>query len=191
MGEIYSGVKFTSQLSKKEITYPSEIETLKFWCSFYSIHNLAPKHETGSFGNLSIRTNNGIFITATGIDLGNINDSNSFVKLTDCDFDKMIITAEGLLNPSSESMLHFYIYSKRPEIKAIFHGHNIEICNIAIENNNIRETETEEPYGTIKLVESTIPFIEDDIFIMKNHGFIISGTTIRDAGILTKKLLSM
>jgi ribulose-5-phosphate 4-epimerase/fuculose-1-phosphate aldolase len=191
MSEIYTGVKFNINLTKKNITYPNSIEPLKDWCLFYSKYQLAPTHQTGSFGNLSFRTNEKeIYITGTGIDLGNITNNSCFVKINNCDFTKLQIDAEGSMQPSSESMLHYYIYEKRPDINAIFHGHNIEICNKAIANNT-PFTANEEPYGTINLVESASQLVKYDIFILKNHGFVVLGRSMEDAGRKTKQLLTL
>lgn len=188
--ENYKGVKFSTNLSKKSINISEEITELVKWCKFYSDNDLAPTHDTGSFGNLSIRDKNGqICITSTGIDLGKVDPEKNIVKLIDCDFDNKIVLAEGQMYPSSESMLHYLIYKSRPEIKAVFHGHNTEICSKAI--RYYKETATVEPYGTIELVNSAQPLINEDIFIIKNHGFFISGTSITNAGALSRKLLEI
>ncbi|MBK8806351.1 MAG: class II aldolase/adducin family protein [Bacteroidales bacterium] len=189
--EIYKGTKFKTLLTDYPNSYSEEVELLKYWCQFYSLFRLAPRHESGSFGNLSFRNSkNEIFITKTGLDLGSEISNEDFIKIENCDFEAFTLYANGKFNPSSESMLHYFIYEKRADVNAIFHGHNDSFCNKVIEKG-FPETIEETPYGTIELVESVIPLINNDIFVIKNHGFVITAKSIETAGLTTKSILNL
>ena len=93
------------------------------------------------------------------------------------------VYATGTRHPSSESMLHYAIYRQRPDVNAVFHGHCSELLQSAT-LLGITETEKKEPYGTIELVNSVLKISEKDNFlIMKKHGFISLGNSIKEAGV--------
>ena len=52
------------------------------------------------------------------------------------------------------------------------------------------ETEKEEEYGTVALVQGVLDVLgENNFLIMKNHGFISLGKTMQEAGELSLKML--
>ena len=71
----------------------------------------------GSEGNISIRTENQILITPSGINSKNLSENNI-----------ALIDLEGKLKnnirPSSETEMHLMIYKKRQKINAIVHTHS-------------------------------------------------------------------
>jgi len=177
--EKYSGVKFKTILNNEILTFDSRLEELKYWCKIFHKKNLAPPYEGGSFGNLSFR------LSPTGSSIGLKEElaNDCFVKVTDCDMEKHLVFASGNRNPSSESMMHYAIYEQRPQINAIFHGH----CNKLLQNTNIlgiAQTEKEEDYGTIQLVNLVLKLSKKDNFLnIKNHGFISLGDSMNEAGV--------
>ncbi len=189
---IYQGVKFKTVFRKREAPNNKNIEDIKYWCRIFHKKNLAPPYPGGSFGNLSFRIRNGensFIITGSRIGLKNSLTNNSFVEVENCDFKNKIIYANGTREPSSESMLHFAIYKARPDINAIFHGHCAELLENA-GKLEIPTTSKEEPYGTIELVNSVLEIIDkNDMVMMKNHGFIALGKTMKETGEITLKYL--
>ncbi|MCK4654033.1 MAG: S-methyl-5-thioribose-1-phosphate isomerase, partial [Candidatus Cloacimonetes bacterium] len=187
---IYQGVKFKTVFGKREAPSNNRIENLKYWCRIFHKKNLAPPYPEGSFGNLSFRVKPGenlFIITGSCIGLKNSLTDDSFVEVTNCNFKNKIIYANGTHEPSSESMLHFAIYKVRPDISAIFHGHCPELLSQANELG-IPTTSKEELYGTIELVNSVLEIIgKNNFIIMKNHGFIALGKTMKEAGKITEK----
>ena len=79
---------------------------------------------------------------------------------------------------------NFKIYEKRPEVNAIFHGHSLELLKPGIVT-----TEEEKPYGTVELVEEVLKVLDNDVFVLKNHGFVSLGKTMDEAGNNIVKLL--
>lgn len=186
MSEGYQGVKFSFILIKRANLEDYRIQELIKWCKIFDKKNLAPPYEGGSYGNLSFRIEKQqtpFIITGTQVGLKSQLDFEKFVKVTKCDLENRTVFAEGTRKPSSESMLHYAIYQKRPDINAIFHGHSLEI----LENShllNIPETKKEEDYGTIELVEAALKILKNEtkIFNLKNHGFFSLGKDMETAG---------
>ncbi len=188
----YQGVKFKVVLNNKKAPDDPRINELIKWCQIFSIKSLAPAYEGGSFGNLSFRlkeNSNEFIITASRVVFDQNLSNDCFIKVTGCDFNNGIISADGMREPSSESMLHFAIYQQRPDINAIFHGHSKEVLEKA-DKLNLPQTKKEEPYGTIQLVNSVLEIINNHSFIiMKNHGFIALAKTMGEAGQLATSYL--
>lgn len=183
----YQGVKFTTKFLSDELPCDPRLDELKMWCQKFNELKLAPPYEGGSSGNLSFRIEEGrnqFIITGSRVSLGNIL-ADSFVKVESVDFEKGLVFCHGQREPSSESMLHFAIYQKRPEINAVFHGHSPKILSSA-DKLKITQTKKEEPYGTSELVQSVLDVLKEHNFlIMKNHGFLALGKAMREAGELT------
>lgn len=193
MSEQYTGIKFKTIFRKTQAPVDDRIKELKKWCKFFHEKNLAPPYPGGSYGNLSFRTENNkneFIITGTCIGFKNNLSDDCFVKIISCDIINKVIYAEGTRNPSSESMLHYAIYKKRPDVNAIFHGHSKEVLASATKLN-IPETLKEKPYGSIELVNSVIEILNNHHLIcMKNHGFISLGETMEEAGKRSIKIIS-
>jgi len=181
----YQGVKFRTEVIGREVPQSPPIKELRYWCRKFSSQGFAPVYEGGSYGNLSFRlqeSKDQFIITASGIDLGEELSDDCFVKVENCDLKKGVVYASGEREPSSESILHFAIYHERKDVNAIFHGHSKNILEQANELG-IPQTSKEEPYGTIELVQKVLEILDDKAFlIMKNHGFISLGRTMREAG---------
>ncbi len=186
MKEEYKGVKFKTILDNAEAPVDSRLDELRYWCKVFHEKNLAPSYPDGSFGNLSFRIKpeeNIFIITGSRIGLKEALSNDCFVKVTRCDMNECTVFATGTRDPSSESMLHYAIYRQRPDVNAVFHGH----CNELLQSAallGITETEKEEPYGTIELVNSVLKISEKDNFlIIKKHGFISLGNSMKEAGV--------
>ena len=185
MAEEYSGVKFKTILKDADPPSDKRIDELRSWCRIFHEKNLTPPYPGGSYGNLSFRIKpgeNAFIITGTSIGLKDELDDSCFVCVTGCDFENKIIYAEGKRCPSSESMLHYSIYNARPHVQAVFHGHAKEFLNASV-NLGLSETATVEPYGSAELVNSVLDILGyQNFFIMKNHGFVSLGNSMKETG---------
>jgi L-ribulose-5-phosphate 4-epimerase len=181
----YKGVKFKIIRLDKKIPTGAKIKELKYWCRKFHDYNLAPPYEGGSYGNLSFRLKKGsneFIITGSKIGLKDSLANKCFVRVSHVDLDKGIVYSHGIKEPSSESMLHFAIYQKRKDVNAVFHGHCSEILSHA-KKLKFSQTGKKEPYGTLKLVKSVLKTLGNGNFIiMKGHGFISMGKTLKDSG---------
>lgn len=192
MSEQYQGVKF-STFFIEEIAPENDqkLRQLITWCNEFQKHNLTPITKGASSGNLSYRIqpgSNAFVITGTQLALNRRLSANDFVSVWDIDFNKQTVYAEGLCEPSSESMLHFAIYKLRPEVNAIFHGHCDALLNNPKPSTPI--TKKEAPYGTQELVGEVLQVLQNHNYLLiKNHGFLSLGTDMNRAGDQVLELL--
>jgi len=181
--EAYSGVKFETVFIEKASPQNPLLEELKKWCSIFHEKGLAPPYPGGSYGNLSFRTkDNSFIITGTCIGLKNTLDDSCFTEVVLCDLQKKVISLKGMREPSSESFMHYLIYSNRPDVHAVFHGHNALITQHAAALG-IPETLEKTSYGTVDLAESVLKILDKHSFIViKDHGFVSMAGSLQQAG---------
>ncbi|MBO6256972.1 class II aldolase/adducin family protein [bacterium] len=148
--------------------------------------NLTP----GISGNISVRCDDKIIITTSG-------SANSFLNNEDiCVIDFAGNLIEGSKKASSEKFLHIEFYKKRPDIGAICHFHSPYLTSFAASGIAITEKVLPEivfMFGEIPLAEYALPgskllveetakyFDNYKVVLMKNHGVISGGETLKDA----------
>jgi len=184
MPEIYTGVKFKTEFISKIPPHNEKIFDAIYWANLISEKGMAPFNNAGSAGNLSFRLENSehFIITATASDLGLLIDNHYFVEVSDCDLSQKIVKAKGIHEASSESMMHFFIYKNRKDVNAIIHGHWPEKLSL-LQNGKYPCTQNEAPYGTTQLISELNNILADNNFIiLKNHGFLAMGKSLKDAG---------
>jgi len=185
MKRSFHATKFNTEFMSTEVPIDRRIEELRFWCSEFHRLRLAPLHKYGACGNLSFRISDGetpFIVTASGASFEGPIPAENFVRVLYCDLGENVVRAEGARRPSSESLFHFAIYEKRKDVNAVFHGHSTDVLMRAAELNLV-ETEREEPYGSVALVQSILDVLGDECFVViKNHGFISLGRTMKEAG---------
>lgn len=143
----------------------------------------------GISGNLSARYDKNIIISSSGSANGYLeNEDFSIVN-----YEGAYI--EGNQKPSSERFLHLEFYKQRADINCVFHVHSPYLtafasAGIALDDDispeiiycfgNIPIAEYATP-GSQELVNITSKyFINHDVILMKNHGVIIGGKTVKD-----------
>ena len=185
MPEKYSGVKFSTELSEGERELENAPELLK-WCrAFYRMGIASPGGEIA--GNISVRTEKGFLITPSGHNFSKLTE-NELVEVIEVNEGKKIIRAVGKANPSSEAFLHAGIYSARPGVNAILHGHNSAVTKNP-EKFGLAETAREQPYGTVALRNEVLKVLgENKLVQMKGHGFIAMGAAMDEAGKIAEGL---
>jgi len=183
--EIHAGVKFRTEFLSAAAPAGGRLEELKAWCAEFHRRNFAPPYGEFSQGNLSFRIRPGedaFVISGSQVGWKDRLSDDKFVTVYGCDFEKGIVRASGTRDPSSESMLHFAIYSARKDVQAVFHGHSREIL-LCVNRLNLPETREKAPYGSIELVRSVMEVLGDSNFVLiRKHGFISLGATMKEAG---------
>ena len=71
----------------------------------------------GSEGNISCRDNENVFITPSGVDNSQLDEN----KISEVELSGKV---KNKIKPSSEILMHLYIYKKRPNVRAIVHCHS-------------------------------------------------------------------
>ena len=144
----------------------------------------------GFSGNISLKIDNKILVTPSGISLGDVDTE----KLVIIDFEGNKI--EGNFKPTSEKFLHIEIYKKRPDINAIIHCHAPKISAFAVAGIPLDEPILAENvllFGEIPIAKYAMPssgvlaeivssyFTEHDAVLMANHGVVTGGKDLKDA----------
>ena len=140
-------------------------------------------------GNISVKTDEGILITASGTALGDLT-SDDIVLI---DFDGNVVSTG---KPSSEKMLHVEIYKQRPDVCAIIHTHPVNLTTFAVCHEPLKEPIMSENIlyfedipvaeyampSSIELVEKTIKHLHNkDVVMMANHGAIAIADNLLNA----------
>lgn len=148
--------------------------------------NLSP----GTSGNISIRHNNRILISASGSALPDL----GFDDIVIMNFHSKVI--KGKKKPSSEKHLHAKIYEMRPDINAIVHCHAPYVSSFAVSHIPLSKPIISENvfyFGEIPLAQYAMPSSDElveytakyfdhcDAVLMANHGIIIGGKNLEDA----------
>lgn len=140
------------------------------------------------YGNISVRTDDGIIISGT--QTGNIFPINkeSFTVVTSYEIAKNNVICEGPVKASSETMTHAAIYEIDDSIKAIIHVHNASIWKKLLHKfpttNAAVAYGTPEMAGEIKRLFNEHHFNNtDNIIIMAGHedGIISFGKDLKEA----------
>ena len=148
-------------------------------------------------GNISVRLNDEQFlITASTIPLDELNMKNI-----------LLVNGQGICSepkkPSKETYMHLAIYQKRPDISAILHVHPLLSTTLASIGEPITPITFEEQY----FLGKTIGFVNQfaagsnqlsdavseeakqyNVVIMKNHGCVALGGTLKEAFFRVVKL---
>jgi L-fuculose-phosphate aldolase len=145
---------------------------------------------TGSSGNVSVRTADGMLITPTGLAPAEL-DTSDIVAV-----DLGGAVAAGQLRPSSEWRIHGDIYRSKPEVNAIVHCHSpyatILACahrKIPAQHYMIAAAGCDEiplaPYatfGTRELSGNALDALENaKACLLANHGQVATGATLEEA----------
>jgi len=140
-------------------------------------------------GNISVRTPQGIYITATGSELGNLSEED--IVLIDSEGNEI---SQG--KASSEKMLHAQIYKNRKDVNAIIHTHSVYLTTFAVCRKPLNEPIMSENIlyfedipvadyampSSNELAENTIKcLINRDTAIMANHGAIAIADSLNNA----------
>ena len=187
MSSQYIGTKFRTVFKHKITIKNNNISTLLKWCNKFAELGLSPKLIGGFGGNLSFRTAKGFIITASGLNLKNLSE-NDFVEVIEADILSKKVEVNGTKLPSSESLLHYYVYSQRPEINAVFHGHDEKVLQ-KCKQLKLPITKYEQPYGSVELIEEVGKILQNYFYlVLKNHGFLSLGETMEKAGNLALQI---
>ena len=181
MGEKYGGRKFETVFISREL--PDDTRTAEIMELGVKFHKmgLLPAEEGGHAGNMSFRNHKGFVITAGGVNKGRLTPRN-FVQVLSCNMDLKKVEAEGELEPSSETFIHYLIYRERADVNAIIHVHD-KLVMQHFEKLKIKSTKAEHPYGTVELayeVEKALG--HQRVIVVKGHGIISLGKSPWEAG---------
>ncbi|MEW6258723.1 MAG: class II aldolase/adducin family protein [Thermodesulfobacteriota bacterium] len=123
-------IRFRTHLIRKALQPSLEIAELMAWRDILHRLNLVgqvPTRYAGlGFGNLSIRSRkNPESFVVTGSQTGHLErlESDHFCRITAWNLETAEIWAEGILQPSSESLTHAAVYASLERANAVIHVH--------------------------------------------------------------------
>lgn len=145
---------------------------------------------TLSGGNLSLLSKEGLWITPSGIDKGELTAEDMILIKEEGSF-------EGKHRPSSEYPFHQAIYAARPDIQAIVHAHSPTLVTYCVAQKIPDTKITSETYaicGEIGYSNYVMPGSDllgltlaetfakgHHIVLMENHGVVAVGKTLQEA----------
>lgn len=141
-------------------------------------------------GNLSVKLNDKIIITPTM-------KSKGFLKVNDLvTTDLKGKRIEGKLKPTSELLLHLFVYKKRQDVGAVIHAHPPYGTALAVAGMELPENVLPEVFlslGKIPLASYGTPstqelsdsisrlILKHDAILLKNHGILAVGRELEQA----------
>lgn len=175
-------IRFNTFFISNNIPNDPKIFELKNWSQIFQKNGLTPEVKGNYTGNLSFRSKDGFVITVSGLkDKENLGD-DCFVYVKDYDEVSNTFSVEGQKKPSSESIMHHLLYQESKEINAVFHGHDNTII-AAAKKLNLTITEKEFESGTSELAKEVLKVLGDNkLIVLKNHGFVVIGKDMKEAG---------
>jgi L-fuculose-phosphate aldolase len=180
-------VKFRVEFLSHDPPDDERLGQLRQWCIRFDHSGLTPPFEGvgRSLGNLSFRLrpdDPAFVVTASTLMSKQDLTPSDFVTVFRCDLERRTVYAAGARDPSSESLMHFEIYKRRPDVGAIFHGHDKDLTARAA-LLAVPETEEFRPPGTPELLAQVMAILDEEPFlVMKNHGFLSFGPAMDEAG---------
>lgn len=131
----------------------------------------------GQGGNISIKFNSLLFIKSSGSILANTSNDNGYTITQNIENFPVIF---GSKKPSME--IHFHSFMKKYVVHLHFVLTNIFLCSDDYNDNDKNYICIEYEIPGKKLAENIYKKydINNDIYLLKNHGIIITGDTIND-----------
>lgn len=145
----------------------------------------------GTSGNLSVRFDDKIIITASGSSNGDL----SYEDLVLIDLSGKSLNETGK-KPSSEKLLHVEFYKRRPDVNAIIHVHPTFLSSFSAARKALDEPLMAENvfyFGKIPLADYALPssmelvnntakyFDKYNAVLMANHGFVVGDKDLGQA----------
>ena len=170
-------MEYNQQGTKSEILY---------WSKRLYQKGMSPS----TSGNVSIKTKDGILISASGTCLNDMSEDD--IILIDYNGN----TISGTKSPSSEKIMHSEIYTKRDDINAVIHCHCPVLTAFAVANMPMKKPILPDfalvfeevpviPYycpSSIELAEQVGIYFENyDAVLLRNHGVVIGADTLQNA----------
>ena len=141
-------------------------------------------------GNISVKLNDRIIVTPT-------RRSKGFLSVKDlATADLKGKKLEGELEPTSELLLHLFVYQKRPDLGAVIHAHPPYATAVAVAGSELSEDILPEVFlslGKIPLASYGTPSTKElpnsvarlilkyDAILLKNHGVLTIGKELEEA----------
>lgn len=170
----------------------ADMDRLLHWCRIFSDEGLAPVESGASAGNLSFRTPSGFVVTPTRVEMKSSLTWDRLVEVVRTNYIDFEVHFLGVGPPTSDALLHDRIYATRPDVHAVFHGHDdrvLEHADALAGAFDIAVTDEERDFGTREdALETAAALGQKNYIIRKGHGFVAVGRTLDLAGELALRI---
>ena len=184
-------IKFKFTLKRAPAPEMTQVIALEKWRALFFKLNLIGEYPIDKigYGNLSSRLpNQKKSFIITGSQTGHLAhlQAHHYTKVIDCDLKNGLVSAEGLIPPSSESLTHFAIYEANPAIQYVFHVHHNKLWTY-LQTTDCDAIPEDVPYGTLEMADAAQRVMGEKtsgVIVMKGHedGIISYGPTAEEAG---------
>jgi len=170
---------------------PMRDEALRIKLAEYGRRLMTEGLVTGPGGNISARSGNLIYLSASGL---------AFDEMEPGDYVGMDLETreimEGERRPSSEYLVHLACYRKRPDIGALIHTHPRYTIALSSSGHDIKAmfpdfhiyTHSKIPHidyitvNTPELAAAVEAVVNDaDVIVLRNHGAVSIGSHLKEA----------
>lgn len=144
---------------------------------------LTPSYGPGDHGNLSCRTLQGCLITARHTSKARLREQD-LVHILEVRTTAPVVTVicEGAGLPSTDTLMHWAIYERRPDVGAVVHGHDDVMLSKAAALG-VPITRVSARANSCALIEEVRALsAAHDYLITRDHGFVALGLTVEAAG---------
>jgi L-ribulose-5-phosphate 4-epimerase len=115
--------KFKFTLKRAPAPEITQVIAMEKWRALFFKLGLVGEYpnEKISYGTFSSRITSNIFLI-TGSNTGHLAHlhPHHYARVCDCDLKKNSVTAEGLIPPSADALIHYGIYASNPNVNFIF-----------------------------------------------------------------------
>jgi L-ribulose-5-phosphate 4-epimerase len=190
-------IKFNLEHSIQPIDMPDGVyQQLSFWRTrLFDLGLIGETPDGIGFGNISIKKDEGFFITGSATGSHRELKTNGYARVVDYDFKANKVVSKGLSRASSESMSHAAVYEGNGNIGAVVHVHSASIWEKYL--NILPSTPAHVAFGTPEMAFAIMELLavnshfEKGVVIMGGHqdGIIAFGQNLDMAGRRILKLV--
>jgi len=188
-------IKFKVIFTKEDSVLKEDISAINRWRNILFDKKMIGCENGIGYGNVSVLAdrlydNKKAFII-TGSQTGSISEltNKDYCSVIGYDFEKNLISAKGLIKPSSESLSHAAFYDTDDEIKSVIHVHCAKLWDKA-DKFNIPMIDKNAEYGSKEMAAEIIKTYKRykkkkiNLFCMAGHkdGLISFGKDLNEAG---------
>lgn len=169
-------IKFQANWTQKNSIADKDIAELNHWRQEMYHLKLIGAYENGiGYGNISQRIGDSNQFYISGSKTGNFEQLNAahYSKVKSVKIDRNLLTCEGMMIASSESMSHAVIYEECDWVQGVIHVHHLELWKKLL--HKVPTTAKGVPYGSPEMAYSIVDLLrntnvqEQRIFVMEGH----------------------
>jgi ribulose-5-phosphate 4-epimerase/fuculose-1-phosphate aldolase len=168
---------------RREVPQDARIPQLIGWAAKFAALGWTPSYGAGDHGNLSCRTPGGFLMSARATVKAAL-QAEQFVEVLGLELDgeRPRLRCRGTRLPSTDALLHWRLYERRPDVQAILHAHDsVTLARAAAWGLPVTAHSAARP-STVLIEEAADLAAAHDYLVLRDHGFLSLGRSIEEAG---------